>query len=91
MSDDELLALKLKDKNDTSDFATTLTLSKGKVNEYNFEKCVKSSRPIDYIPSGSIEQMFRDKGAPEGTAAYQVLEAISKFNYRNVLGELMYV
>ena len=43
------------------------------------------------IPSGSIEQMFCDKGPPEGTAAHQVLETQSKFNYQNVLNELMYV
>ena len=91
MSDHELVALQLKDKNDTSDFAPTSTIPKGKIHENNFEECMKSSRPISHIPSGSIEQMFRDKGAPEGTAAHQVLETSSKFNYRNVLGELMYV
>ena len=91
LSDDELVALQLKDKNDTSDFAPTLTLPKGKVNQNNFEECMKSSKPISPIPSGSIEQMFRDKDAPEGTAAHQVLETSSKFNYRNVLGEFMYV
>ena len=32
---------------------------------------MKSSKPIAPIPSGSIEQMFRDKGLPEGTAAHQ--------------------
>ena len=52
---------------------------------------MKSSKPFVPIPSGSIEQMFRDKGAPEGTVAHQVLKTSSKFNYRNVLGELMYV
>ena len=48
---------------------------------------MKSSRPTSPIPSGSIEQMFQDKGAPEGTAAHQVLETSSKFNYRNIPGE----
>ena len=91
LSDDESAALQLKDKDDTSDFAPTLTLSKGKVNKNNFEECMKSSKPISLILSGSIEQMFRDKGAPKGTAAHQVLETSSKFNDRNVLGELMYV
>ena len=52
---------------------------------------MKSSKPIAPIPSGSIKQMFRDKGPPEGTAAHQVLATQSKFDYRNVLGELMYV
>ena len=52
---------------------------------------MKSSKPIAPIPSGSIEQMFREKGPPEGTAAHQVLETSSKFNYQNVLDELMYV
>ena len=33
LSDDELVAFKLKDKNDTSDFATTLTLPKEMVNK----------------------------------------------------------
>ena len=81
LSDDELVALKLKDKNDNSDFSPTLTLPKGKVNEYNFEECMKSSRPIAPVPSVSIRHTFRDKGAPEGTAAHQVLETSSKFNY----------
>ena len=62
LSDDELVTLKLKDKNPNNDFAPMLTLSKGKVNENNFEECMKSSEPIAPIPSGSIEQMFRDKG-----------------------------
>ena len=70
LSNNELVTLKLKDKNDNSDFAPTLTLPKGKVNENNFEECMKSSRPIASIPSGSIGQMFRDKGTPEGTAAH---------------------
>ena len=88
LSDDELVALKLKEKNDTSDFATMLTLPKGKVNKNNFEECMKSSRHIAPIPSGFIKQMFRDKDAPEGTAAHQVLETSSN---RNVLNKLMYV
>ena len=54
LSNDELVALKLKDKNDHSDFALTLTLPKRKVNENNFEECMKSSKPIATIPSGSI-------------------------------------
>ena len=91
LSDDELVTLQLKDKNPNNDFASMLTLPKGKVNENNFEECMKSSKPIAPIPSGSIEQMFCDKGPPEGTAAHQVLKTSSKFNYRNVLGELMYV
>ena len=61
------------------------------INKNNFEECMRSSKSIAPIPSGSIEQMFRDKGPPEGTAAHQVLETSSKFNYRNVFGELMYV
>ena len=52
---------------------------------------MKSSKTIAPIPSGSIEQMFRDKSAPKCTTAHQVLETRLKFNYRNVLGELMYV
>ena len=91
LSDGKLVILKLKDQNDTSDFVTTLTLPKEKVNNNNFEECITSSRPIASIPSRSIKQMFCDKGAPEGTAAHQVLETSSKFNYRNFLGELMYV
>ena len=35
--------------------------------------------------------MFCDKGVPEGTIAHQVLETSSKFNYQNVLDELMYM
>ena len=35
--------------------------------------------------------MLLDKGPPEGTAAHQVLETSSKFNYWNVLGKLMSV
>ena len=91
LSDDELVALQLKDTNENHDFTSYIKIPKGKVNESNFEQCMKSSKPIAPIPSGSIEQMFRDKGPPEGTAAHQVLETQSKFNYRNVLGELMYV
>ena len=61
LSNDELVTLQLKDKNDTSDFAPTLTLPKGKVNKNNFEECMKSSKPISPIPSGSIEQTFEIK------------------------------
>ena len=52
---------------------------------------MKSSKYIVPISSGSIEQMFCGKGPPKGTTAHQVLETSSKFNYRNVYGELMYV
>ena len=52
---------------------------------------MKSSKPIVPIPSSSIEQMFRDEGPPESTAAHQVLETQSKYSYRNVLGKIMYV
>ena len=58
LTDDELVTLQLKDKNDNNDFAPYLKLPKGKVNENNFEECMKSSKPIAPIPSGSIEQMF---------------------------------
>ena len=68
-----------------------LTLPKGKVNENYFEECMKSSKPIAPIPSGSIEQMFHDKGPPESTVAHQVLATSLKNNYQNVLDELMYV
>ena len=91
LPDDELVTLQLKEQNRNSDFAPTLALRKGKVNENNFEESMKSSTPITPIPFGSIEQMFNDKGPPEGTAAHQVLETRSRFNYRNVLVELMYV
>ena len=65
-----------------------LILSKRKVNKKNVEECMKSSRPIAPIPSDSIKQIFRDKGAPKGIPTHQVLETSSKFNYQNVLGEL---
>ena len=65
LSNDKLVTLQLKDKNPNNDFAPMLTLPKGEVNENNFEECMKSSKPIAPIPSGSIEQMFRDKGPPE--------------------------
>ena len=78
-SDDELVTLQLKHKNPNNDFAPMLTLPKGKVNKNNFEECMKSSKFIAPIPSGSIEQMFRDKG--QGTVVHQVLETSSKFNY----------
>mmetsp|Transcript_48987 Transcript_48987/g.49742 ORF Transcript_48987/g.49742 Transcript_48987/m.49742 type:complete len:177 (+) Transcript_48987:844-1374(+) len=87
LSDDELVTLQLKDKNINNEFAPMLTLPKGKVNENNFEDCMKSSRPIAPIPSGSIDQMFRDKGPPEGTAAHQVLETKSKFNQQRDLSK----
>ena len=91
LSTDELVALNLKDKNENSDFAIKLTLLNGKVNKNNFEECMKSSKPIAPTPSGSTKQMFRDEGAPEGTDTHQVLKTSLKFNYQNVLGELMYV
>ena len=59
LSDDELVALKLKDKNDTSNFAPTLTLPKGKVNKNNFEECMKSSRPISHMCSRGLLVRFR--------------------------------
>ena len=68
-----------------------LTISKGKVNKNNFEECMKSSKVIAPIPSGFVGQIVCDKGPPEGTAAHQVLKTSLKFNYWDVLGELMYV
>ena len=59
LSDDELVTLKLKEKNESNDSAPMLTLPKGKVNENDFEECMKSSKPIAPIPSGSTEQMFQ--------------------------------
>ena len=89
LSNDELVALQLKDKNENnSEFTLVLKLPIGKVSKNNFEECKKSSKPIAPIPSSSI---FRDKGAPEGTITHHVLETSSKFNYWNVFGELMYV
>ena len=55
LSDDKLVTLQLKDQNLNNDFALMLTLRKGKVNENNFEECIKSSKPIVPIPSWSIE------------------------------------
>ena len=46
LSNGELVALQLKDKNKNSDFAPGLKLPKGKVNKNNFEECMKSSKPI---------------------------------------------
>ena len=91
LSNDELVVWKLKDKNSNSDFAPTLTLPKGKVNKNKFEECMKSSKHIAPIPFGTIRQIFCDKGALEDTAAHQVLQTSLKFNYWNVLWELMYV
>lgn len=73
MSDDKLVALQLKDKNENSDFNPCLKLPKSKVNKNNFEECMKSSKSIAPIPSGSIEHMFCDKGPPEGTVTHQFL------------------
>ena len=80
LSDDELVNLQLKDNNDNNDYAFIPKLPKGKVNKNNFEDCMKSSKPISPIPSGSIDQMFKDKGPPEGTAAHQVLETNRGFS-----------
>ena len=55
LSNDELVTFKLKDKNPNNDFAPMFTLPKDKVNKNNFEECMKSSKPINTIPSGSIE------------------------------------
>ena len=55
LSNDKLVTLKLKDKNPNNDFPSMLTVPKGKVNETNFEECMKCSKPIAHIPSGSIE------------------------------------
>ena len=85
------ITLGLKDKNENNDFAPILKLLKGEVNKNNFEECIKSSKPIAPIPSGSIKQMFCDTDAPKRTIDHQVLETSSKFSYRNVFGELMYV
>ena len=73
LSNDELVALKLKDKNEHSDFAPMLKLPKGNVNKNNFKECMKSSKHIAPISSGSIKQMFLDKHAPEGTVTHQVM------------------
>jgi hypothetical protein len=52
---------------------------------------MKSSKPIAPIPADSIEQLFKDVGPPENTAAHKALESIRGFSYRTLLGELMYV
>ena len=70
-SNDELVALKLKNKNDNSDFSPALTLPKGKLTKNNFEECMKSSKPLAPIPTGSVEKMSHDKGAPEDMLQYK--------------------
>ena len=78
------------DKNENSNCVLELKLPKGKVNKNNFEECMKLSKPIAPIPSGSIKHKFCDKGPFKRTLAHQVIETQSKFNYQNILGELMY-
>ena len=41
LSDDELVTLKLKDKNTKNDFTPMITLPKVKVNKNNFKECMK--------------------------------------------------
>ena len=91
LPDDELVALHLKDTNKNNDFAPYLILPKDKVNKNNIEEYMKSSKSIKLIPSGSIKQMFCDKGPPEGTVVHQVVETQLKFNYLNVFSEFVSV
>ena len=48
--------------NEPSNIATNIQLPKEKINENNFEECMKSSKRIFPIPAGSIGQMFNDTG-----------------------------
>jgi hypothetical protein len=56
-----------------------------------FQDYMKSSKPIAPIPADSIEQLFKDVGPPENTAAHKALESTRGFSYQTLLGELMYV
>ena len=61
LSDNELVAIQLKIKNDTSDFAPTLTLPKAKVNKNNFGEYKKSSKPISPIHLALLNRCFEIK------------------------------
>ena len=50
----------------------------------------KSSKPMSPLPSDCIEQIYSQEGPLENTTAHLVLEKKSGFNYRSLLGELMY-
>jgi hypothetical protein len=56
-----------------------------------FQDCMSSSKPIAPIPADCIEQLFKDVGTLENTAAHKALESTRGFSYRTLLGELMYV
>jgi hypothetical protein len=46
-----------------------------------FQYCMKSSKHIAPIPADSIEQLFKDVGPPENTAAHKALESTRGFSY----------
>jgi hypothetical protein len=46
-----------------------------------FQDCMKSRKPTASIPADSIEQLFKDVGLPENTAAHKALESTRGFSY----------
>lgn len=86
-----MVELKLLRMNEYNNITTDIQLSKEKINKHKFEECIKSNKFIYPFPAGSIDQIFKDKGLLEGTAAHQVLGRSKGFSYCNVLSEFMYV
>ena len=49
-----------------------------------------TSKPSSPLPSDCIDQMYSEEGPLENTTAHLALEKKKGFNYRTLLGELMY-
>ena len=49
-----------------------------------------TSKPSSPFPSDCIDQMYSEEGPLENTTAHLALEKKKGFNYRTLLGELMY-
>ena len=49
-----------------------------------------TSKPSSLLPLDCIKQMYSEEGHLKNTTAHLVLEKKKGFNYRTLLGELMY-
>jgi Reverse transcriptase (RNA-dependent DNA polymerase) len=50
-----------------------------------------STKPIEPLPDYLLKEMQSETGPPEGSPEHAQLESDMKFNYRNVVGELVWV
>ena len=57
---------------------------------WNLENYKVPDKPPSHLPPDLVKQLFSHYGPKEGTREQQYIDEKAGFNYRTVLGELMY-